>query len=250
MIRVLSLTGILLVALLPTPAQDKKKPEPKKEPRVIFTLPIGVAPGKSKLILRGHHLDDAKEVRTDHGSVKLVKTAKASVPDKNPDKVGDTQIEIELRLEPGFAKDAIELIVVTPLGDTKPHRVPVETKPQVTAEKEANDGFRTAQSITLPAIIDGSINRPRDVDVFQFTGTKGQKVQIEALASRHGGPLDAILTLYDAKGNQLATNDDFDKDHRDARIELTLPADGIYYLSLVDAHDTGSALHVYRLVVK
>jgi hypothetical protein len=70
------------------------------------------------------------------------------------------------------------------------------------------------------------------------------------LASRHGAPLDAILTLYDANGIQIGSNDDFDKEHRDPRIELTLPADGRYYLSLIDAHDTGSNLHIYRLRVK
>ena len=34
------------------------------------------------------------------------------------------------------------------------------------------------------------------------------------------------------------------------KIETVLPGDGVYYLSLIDAHDTGSALHVYRLIVK
>jgi hypothetical protein len=48
----------------------------------------------------------------------------------------------------------------------------------------------------------------------------------------------------------MATNDDFTKDHRDALLEVALPADGDYYLSLIDAHDTGSNLHVYRLIVK
>jgi hypothetical protein len=28
-----------------------------------------------------------------------------------------------------------------------------------------------------------------------------------------------------------------------------LPRDGVYYLSLIDAHDTGSSLHLYRLLV-
>ena len=59
-----------------------------------------------------------------------------------------------------------------------------------------------------------------------------------------------MLTLYDARGEQIAANDDFTKEHRDAKIETVLPADGVYYLSLIDAHDSGSNLHAYRVVVK
>jgi hypothetical protein len=118
------------------------------------------------------------------------------------------------------------------------------------ADKESNDGFRTAQTVALPCVIEGTIGRAKDVDVLRFDGKKGQVFLAEVLASRHGSPLDATLTLYDANGRQLAGNDDFAKEHRDPRIEMTLPADGVYYFSLIDAHDTGSNLHVYQLVVK
>ena len=241
---------IIFVAILPISAQDKKKPTPKNEPRVIFTLPLGAAPGKTaKLIIRGSNLDSATAVNIldSKGSAKILSKGKAAVPDKNPDKVGDTQIEIELKLNDQLSGDIVALVVVTPTGETKPH--PVLIGPAI-PEKEPNDGFRTAQTIVLPVAIDGGISRPKDVDIFRFDGKKGHKLSVEVLASRYGSPLDAILTLYDVKGEQLASNDDFDKSHRDAKIEFALPADGTYYLSLIDAHDSGSALHVYRLVVK
>jgi hypothetical protein len=240
----------LLAAFLPSAAQDKKKPAPKIEPRITFILPLGVAPGKiTKLIVRGMGLDNTKEVRipSGMGSVKILSKGKAGVPDKNPEKVGDTQVEIELKLADKLTGSAITLVVVTPNGVTKPH--PVLIDPAV-PEKEPNDGFRSAQAVALPIIVEGAIQRPKDVDMFRIEGKKGQKLHAEVLASRHGSPLDAILTLYDAKGEQIAANDDFIKDHRDARIEAILPADGTYFLSLIDAHDSGSNLHVYRLVVK
>ncbi len=251
MSRLILLTLFTSIAILPSAAQDKKKPTPKSEPRVIFSVPLAASPAKTtKLTLRGINLDDAKEVRADQGSVKLLNKGKAGVPDKNPEKVGDTQVEIELKLDAKFSGAAVSLIVVTPAGETKPFRVLVETKLPVIAEKEGNDGFRAAQAIALPIVIDGTIGRQKDVDVFGITGTKGQKLIAEVLASRLGSPLDAILTLYDAQGQQVASNDDFDKEHRDAKVEITLPADGVYYLSLIDAHDTGSNLHVYRFVVR
>jgi Bacterial pre-peptidase C-terminal domain len=245
--------AILAFALLPVAAQDKKKTTTKGEPRISFTVPLGAAPGKTtKLTIRGHYLDYAKEVRiTDgKGSVKILSKGKASVPDKNPEKVGDTQIVIEFSLDKQLTGDSVSLVVVTPTGESKPHPVLIETDLPLIQEKESNDSFRAAHPLVLPVVIEGVINRPRDVDVVRFDGKKGQKLHCEVLASRYGSPLDAILTLYDAKGQQLAVNDDFDKNHRDAKIETVLPADGTYYLSLIDAHDSGSELHIYRLIVK
>jgi hypothetical protein len=253
MARLIAIGVGIFLAILPSAAQDKKKPAPKSEPRVLFAIPLGAAPGKtSKLTLRGNGLDNAKDVKIldGKGSVKILSKGKAGVPDKNPDKVGDTQIEIELKLNDKLTGDSVSLVVVTPNGETKPHAVLIEMVLPVIAEKEPNDGFRSAQAVTLPIVIEGAIGRPKDVDLFRFEGKKGQKLHAEVLASRHGSPLDALLTLYDAKGEPVAANDDFVKDHRDAKIEATLSADGAYYLSLIDAHDTGSALHVYRLVVK
>ncbi len=241
---------VVLCTLLPGAAQDKKKPPAKPAPRVIFAVPLGASPGKTtKLTLRGINLDDAKEVKVigGAGTAKILSKGKAGVPDKNPEKVGDTQVEIELKLNDKIAGKSVAVVLVTGAGETKPHAILVEP---VVPEKEGNDGFSTAQTITLPVVIEGTIGRAKDVDVFRVTGKKGQKLFVETLASRHGSPLDAMLTLYDAKGSPIASNDDFTPTHRDARIEMTLPADGVYFLSLIDAHDTGSNLHVYRLVLK
>ena len=251
--RSIAIPLLLGLAILPGAAQDKKKPAPKNEPNVLLTIPLGAAPGKTtKITIRGSNLDTANEVKVvdNKGTVKILNKGKAGVPDKNPEKVGDTQIEIELKLDAKFSGESIALVVVTHNGETKPHLVLVETVLPVVAEKEANDGFRSAQAVTFPIVIEGAINRPKDVDVFRFEGKKGQKLHAEVLASRHGSPLDAMLSLFDARGESLAFNDDFTKEHHDAKIEFTLPADGTYYLSLIDAHDSGTNLHVYRLVVK
>ena len=240
----------LLLAILPSAAQDKKKPAPKIEPRVFFTIPLGATPGDNmKVTLRGVDLDNAKEVKVldGKGSAKILSKGKAGAPDKNPEKVGDSQVEIELKLADKIGGESISLVVVTPNGETKPHAFWLAP---AFGEQEPNDGFKSAQKITVPTTIQGTIGRPRDVDMFRFEGKAGQKLFAEVLASRHGSPLDAILTLYNAQGIQLASNDDFSKEHRDAKIELPLPAEGTYYLSLIDAHDTGSNLHVYRLIVK
>ena len=53
----------------------------------------------------------------------------------------------------------------------------------------------------------------------------GQRLVCEVLAARHGSALDSLLTLYDADGRQVATNDDT-AGSTDSRLEVTLPRDG------------------------
>jgi len=70
------------------------------------------------------------------------------------------------------------------------------------------------------------------------------------LAARYGSALDSILTLYDADGHTVASNDDLDGTTTDSRLEVTLAKAGVYYVSLIDAHDTGGPAHVYRLSIR
>ncbi|MGE3809195.1 MAG: PPC domain-containing protein, partial [Gemmataceae bacterium] len=116
------------------------------------------------------------------------------------------------------------------------------------SEKEANNGFRQAQPIQVPQAVEGAIQAPQDVDVFKIAGKAGQKLLIEVHAARRGSPLDPILTLYDERSQVVARSDD-DDPSGDARLEVTLPRDGAYFLSLIDAHDQGSPAHVYRIIV-
>jgi len=94
MFRSIPVAVLAVFAVLPSFGQDKKKPAPKNEPRVILAVPLGAAPGKTtRLTLRGAHLEDATDVKvaTGKGSVKILGKGKAAVPDKNPDKVGDAK---------------------------------------------------------------------------------------------------------------------------------------------------------------
>jgi hypothetical protein len=248
-VRRLTLIVVLFLAALfeAAPAQDKKK-EKKIDPQIMVLAPLGAAPGKTtKITIRGLRLDQAKEVNVSGGgSAKISSKGGAPVPDKNPEKVGDTQVVAEITL-PAKVEGEVLVTVVTPDGPTKPQPLLVEQKLPVIAENEPNPGFKQAQAITLPVVIEGVIASPRDVDVFRFEGKKGQKVSAEVLARRFGSPLDALLSLYNERGELLAHAESA---KGDPRFEATLPADGVFFLSLIDANDTGSSVHVYRLRVE
>ena len=100
-----------------------------------------------------------------------------------------------------------------------------------------------------PQVVEGAIQGAQDVDVFKIEGKAGQTLVFEVLAARLGSPLDPIITLYDDKGQALARSDD-ELPPDDPRLEVKLPRDGAYYLSLIDAHDQGGPTHVYRLIVE
>jgi hypothetical protein len=121
-------------------------------------------------------------------------------------------------------------------------------------EKESNDSPGKAQKITAPIIINGRIDRPGDRDVFRFEGRAGDRIVAKVYARRLDSPLDSAIKLTDAKGRQLAFNDDSaDKEaglethHADSCISETLPADGTYYLTLWDAQNKGGPEYGYRL---
>jgi hypothetical protein len=246
-----ALVVVLGLPLAWSPAQVKK-PAPANSPRVLMAIPLGASPGKTtRVTLRGLKLDQANAVRfpNSKATAKIVSKGKAAVPNKNPAREGDTQVVVDVTLPRETAGGTVNLVVATPAGESKAHSLLVETAVPVVAEKEPNNGFRNAQKIQVPQAVDGVIAHARDVDGFRFDGKAGQKVVCEVFAARHGSALDSVLTLYDADGQELASNDDI-KGSTDSRLEVKLPRAGAYYLSLMDAHDQGGAAHVYRLVVK
>jgi hypothetical protein len=229
-----------------------KEPENKDATRVSVAYPLGITPGKTtRITLRGLKLDTAKELRfhEPNTQVKILTKSKVGVPNQQEAaKVGDTQIEAEVTLPAATKGETISFVVVGPAGEGPPHKLFINAGP-VGMDKEPNNGFAESQAIQIPHIIDGTIDRPQDVDVFRFEGTAGQKVVFEVQAARYGSALDSLLTIYDAAGKQLAASDDF-ANSLDSQLSLTLPRTGTYYLSLMDAQDQGGPAHVYRLVIR
>ncbi len=245
--------ALLLLALLPLPLLAQgKKPAPAAGPKVVVAIPLGVKPGATtRLTLRGLKLDTATEVRCQEpkASAKLLKKGGARLPDpKEANRVGNSEAEVEVTLPPDCPARTVTVTVLTPAGESPPHALLVDRVP-VVVEKEPNNGFRDAQPITPGQQVQGAIGQNQDVDVYRFEGNAGQQVVAEVLAARYGSALDSFLTLHDGNGRVLASNDDSDGSP-DSRVELRLPRDGTYFLSVLDANDQGGPAHVYRLELR
>ena len=239
------LLALAAPALAQAPADDK--------PVVKLANPLGVVAGSTvKVVLRGFKLDETKEVKCSDGksTAKVLVAKNADTLNmQDPKRVGDRQVELELTIPADAPVGQLGLVVVTPKGESAPYMIDVGGDLPVIEDKEANDGFRQAQAIQLPQIVNGAIHGDRNVDCFVFDAQAGQKIVADVFADRRGANLDALLTLYSDRGVVIASHDDL-PDSRDARLETTLPAAGKYYLVLQDAHDLGGAASPYRLVVK
>jgi len=245
--------AVMLASLLASPdapAQDKKD-QKKTQPRVTVVIPLGMQPGaKATLSIRGTKLDTATEVRfaDDAGEAKIKNKGKVEPPDKNPEKYGDTQVVVEVKLS-DKAVAPVSFTVITPDGETKPHTLLVETSRPVIKEVEPNDDFRKPQSISEPSVvIEGSIASPLDIDVYAIRGKKGQKLRVESQAVRHGSAFDPHIALY--RTGQLQIDAPPRRLSGDVAFEYELPRDDQYFIAVSDALDGGGAVHVYRLSIE
>jgi hypothetical protein len=121
-------------------------------------------------------------------------------------------------------------------------------------EREPSQGSERAREVSFPIVIDGRIDRAGDSDVFRFEGTAGQTIVADVDARRLDSPLDSFLTITDADGVVLAFNDDQEDPEAgshthdaDSYLTLRLPADGTYYVHLVDTSRCGGEEYAYRL---
>jgi hypothetical protein len=196
-------------------------------------------------------------------------------------------VKLRVAIARGAAAGRRELRVVGPQGLSNPLVFCVGQLPEFT-EKETIDVIpapagqpvkqtqisqpRTDMPITLPATVNGRIkprlgtpqqqNRavtpftPGDIDRYRFTARRGQQLVIAAaarelvpyLADAVPGWFQAVLTLYDSDGREVAYDDDY-RFHPDPVIHYTVPKDGEYSVEIRDALYRGREDFVYRMAI-
>lgn len=113
--------------------------------------------------------------------------------------------------------------------------------------KNTNNGFRAA------------IADPGDRDYYFFEGTAGEFVRVftNSAAAANGDRVDTVIRLYDSAEVQVAENDDaVPRVSVDSEIIYRLPADGRYYIEVIEWSDwaeealKGQANYAYQLLVR
>lgn len=146
------------------------------------------------------------------------------------------------------------------LSAPSPNHFRVSDFPSVD-EVEPNDTQKTATEYkgALPVAFNGVISKPtttsaegeknQDTDYFKFPAKKGQSLEINVYARRLRSPLDSVLSLYDSKGKQIATNDDTGTGNPDSYLRFNVPADGEYYVRVRDHLRSAGEQYVYRIEI-
>lgn len=114
-------------------------------------------------------------------------------------------------------------------------------------EREPNDKPDEATAVAVPAEVSGIIAQADDEDLFRFKLEQKQFVRLEVVARRLGSPLDALLTLKNAKGETVEMNDDAAM--ADAAVARELEP-GEYVVSVRDLTYNGGPDFAYRLKVE
>ncbi|MEY2408681.1 MAG: hypothetical protein QOF48_1351 [Verrucomicrobiota bacterium] len=137
-----------------------------------------------------------------------------------------------------------ELRVVAPGGVSNPLLLNTGQWPEV-AEKELNSSTSQGQLVELPASISGVISAAAQLDAYRFKALKGQELVFEIEAARRGSPLDSSLVVLDAKGKELARNED--ALGLDSLLFFSAPEDGEFVVTLRDFRYQGGGNYTYRL---
>ena len=135
------------------------------------------------------------------------------------------------------------------------------TRDPIVLEREPNNDLKSAQLLTVPCDVSGTLAPVKDVDYYRFPAKKGEKLVIEVFAERQSGLLDPTLAGFDAAGKRIFSVDDdnrnvgqlrFTSNSRDARWDFTAPADGDYFVQVRDLYfqQRGDPRFTYRLSVR
>ncbi len=149
-------------------------------------------------------------------------------------------------------------ITAEPLDNTFNAQPLLITDQPVSLEAEPNDQRDKAQPITLPAIVAGRFDVPRDADWFEFTADADENYYFDVYCERIAGRADPYLVVFDEKDNRVAELDDyghrisaFDGHLRDPSAQaVSLAKDKKYRVLVQDRYRRGGGRYQYVLEIR
>jgi hypothetical protein len=222
------------------------------QPVITDLQPRGVQRGRPfTLTLTGKNLGDGVKIRStmpasftllapEHtGSMAEGRTATFLVEPAGDLAVGAYPIRVE-------TPDGISNIQLLAVG-TFPEYMEDESRPG--ALPNSNDTIETAQTLPpAPLTLNGALQGP-ERDVFRIQAKSGEKQVFEVEARRLGSAIDPVLEILDASGKTLARSEDAPLLGLDARVAVTFPRDGYFYVVVHDSRYSTQAANFYRLKI-
>jgi len=105
----------------------------------------------------------------------------------------------------------------------------------------------TAADLSPPRALNGILKQKGQEDWFRFPGTKGTALNVNVYARRLRSPLDSVIEVYDAKGQNVGSNDD--AAGADSSLKFTPAESTNYFVRIRDTLGGGGSDFVYRIEI-
>jgi hypothetical protein len=184
----------------------------------------------------------------------LQKVAEEFLSNKYPVSMQISEMAIiEITIDPNAEPGDRELRLGGRIGLTNPLCFQVGLLPETREPEYKDPGKPFTPKVQLPVLLNGQI-LPGEADRFRFSAKKGQNLTIEAqarhlvpyLADAVPGWFQATLTLYDAKGKELAYAGNY-LFNPDPVLFYRITRDGDYEIEIRDSIYRGREDFVYRV---
>lgn len=226
--------------------------------RLDGVFPAGAAPSAViELTVSGTNLDDVDRLLFSHEGITFSRVMAEATPfDEGPQPVENVfEVTVAANVPPGnydvrcqgkygLSNRRTFVVGITPeLTETEPNG---GTDLPTWIEK---DGVRTnaAQEVTLPVTINAQSSGGPDVDWYRFTGVAGQRILMDGHSKRIDSRMDLVITLFTEAGTIIGESKPAEAD--DALLDVTLPANGLYFVKVHDAFFAQGPGYVYRITI-
>ena len=253
----LALASFAGLSALPAAAQQNLPP--MVQPRLQSVVPSGARAGTTvEVAFTGTDIEEPDGLHFSHPGIR----AEAILPPDPPAAPADpkkpapkpamgrprpTVSKFKITVDPGVPVGLHDVRFVNKWGVSNPRPFTVSDQKEI-EEKEPNNDVLQAQRVEINTVINGTINSPTDVDYFVFAGKKGQRVLLHVAASGIDSKAKPAIELFDAEGNRLVNNRNYQGN--DALADVTLPADGDYWVRLFEfTYTAGGPDSFYRLSI-
>ena len=213
-------------------------------PSLTWHDPAGGRRGKTVAVTMGFKADlESLRVWTDTEHLQV------TVPNKV-----DGKFMVEVADDAAVGAHWIRLIDAQ--GVSEARQFMVGTLPEI-VEEEPNGSYHSYDLVeeSLPLTVNGKLGRRGDVDAFAWNLEVGEWLVASVDAHALDSPIDPMLRLVTAQGDQLAFAHDNDRGGLDPSLAFQAPAKGRYILLLsgfgyppkADSRFTGGENVIYRL---
>ncbi|MFO1004575.1 MAG: hypothetical protein U0929_01345 [Planctomycetaceae bacterium] len=158
-------------------------------------------------------------------------------------------IQLKFTIAPDALPGVRDFRIISDAGASTIGQLVVVTDP-VIVEQDNNDTRDTAQPVSLPAALCGTIEKGEDVDLFKFQVTEPTTLNFHVLAMRLEDKIhdlqthvDPIITVRTASGSTVAAADN--RYAADPLLKCRIEHPGEYLLEIRDVRYEGNAHWVY-----